>query len=63
MTELEYVVKECEDRIRMLTHAVSGGKVTSFDEYKYACGQIRGLEAACLIVTDLKKRLEDSDSE
>jgi len=45
----------------MLQTALSRGACTTFDEYKYTCGQIRGLEAACSIIEDLKQQLEHSD--
>jgi hypothetical protein len=58
---LDYLLDEYTDRINMLQKAVSAGNCANYEEYKYACGQIRGLEAACLTITDLKKRLENSD--
>jgi hypothetical protein len=58
---LEYLLNEYNERINMLQKAVSAGNCVTFDEYKYTCGQIRGLEAACLTITDLKQRLEHSD--
>ena len=32
-------------------------------ETEYICGQLRGLEAACSIIIDLKQKMEHSDSE
>lgn len=58
---LDYLLNEYKSRIEMLQKAVSAGNCTNFEEYKYACGQLRGLESACLIITDLKQRLENSD--
>ena len=58
---LEYLLNEFKDRMTMLQEAVHRGGCTNFEEYKYTCGQLRGLEAACLIVADLNKRLEHSD--
>ena len=45
----------------MLQTALSRGACTDFEEYRYTCGQIRGLEAACAIIEDLKQQLEHSD--
>ena len=59
--ELDLLLKEYTDRIDMLKQAVAAGNCANFEEYKYACGQIRGLEAACLTITDLKQRMENSD--
>ena len=58
---LDYLLDEFKERINVLKQAVGAGNCTSFEEYKYACGQLRGLESACLLITDLKQRLENSD--
>ena len=61
MDPLEVVLKEARDRIEMLSEALRRGHCTNFEEYKYTCGQLRGLEAACLTIVDLKNRMENSD--
>ena len=61
MDQNEYFLKEIQERMVMLQTALSRGACTTFDEYKYTCGQIRGLEAACAIIEDLKQQLEHSD--
>jgi len=58
---LDYLLTEYSERINMLQNAISAGNCVNYEEYKYACGQIRGLESACLTITDLKKRMEHSD--
>jgi hypothetical protein len=58
---LDYLLNEYRDRIDMLQNAISAGNCTNYEEYKYACGQIRGLESACLTITDLKQRMEKSN--
>lgn len=58
---LEYLLNAYRDRMRMLQEAVSRGNCMSYEEYKFACGQLRGLEAACGIVEDLKSNLEIAD--
>ena len=63
MNEIEFLLKEFTERMTMLSDAMGRGQCASFDEYKYTCGQLRGLEAACAIVEDLRKRLENSDDE
>jgi hypothetical protein len=60
MSELDYLLDEFKERIAMLQKAAGAGNCSSFEEYKYTCGQIRGLEAACLTITDLKQRMENS---
>ena len=61
MNEIDYLLDEYKERIAMLSKAISAGNCVSYDEYKYTCGQIRGLESACLTITDLKQRMEKSD--
>jgi len=63
MSDLEYLLTEYKDRMTMLSEALGRGNATSFEEYKYICGQLRGLEAACSIIIDLKQKMEHSDSE
>ena len=59
--KLEFLLSEYKNRIEMLQKAVSAGNCANYEEYKYACGQIRGLESACLTITDLKQRMENSN--
>lgn len=58
---LDYLLREYKERIGMLQAATGAGHCASYDEYKYTCGQIRGLESACATIIDLKNRLENSD--
>jgi hypothetical protein len=61
MDPLAVVLIEAKDRLEMLSTALKQGHCASYDEYKYICGQIRGLESACGIVLDLQKKMENSD--
>jgi hypothetical protein len=61
MNEIDYLLNEYKERIAMLSKAISAGNCVTYDEYRYTCGQIRGLESACLTITDLKQRMEKSD--
>jgi hypothetical protein len=63
MNVYEVLLVELKDRIAMLTEAMARGNCATYDEYKYASGQLRGLESACAIIADLKKRLENADDE
>lgn len=63
MDVYDVLLTELRDRIARLTDAMARGNCASFDEYKYASGQLRGLESACAIIADLKKRLENADDE
>ena len=59
----EYLLKKYKERMEILSEALSSGGVTSYDEYRYTCGQIRGLQAACFVIEDLKRQLEQSDND
>lgn len=58
---LEFLLTEYKDRMEYLKQALSQGNVQTIEEYRYVCGQIRGLESACAVITDLVKRMENSD--
>lgn len=59
----EYLLKEYRERIAVLSDALASGGASSYDEYRYTCGQIRGLESACFVISDLKRQLEQSDND
>ena len=63
MNDFDYLLKEYKDRMTMLSEALARGNAASYEEYKYICGQLRGLEAACGIIIDLKQKMEHSDDE
>ena len=58
---LTYLMDQYKDRMQMLTEAIARGNCKDFDEYRFVCGQLRGLEAACAVIQDLTERLENSD--
>ena len=58
---LDYLLNEYKDRMQMLTEAVARGNCKDIEEYRFVCGQLRGLEAACAVIQDLIERLENSD--
>ena len=58
---LEYLQREYKDRMEMLSDALTTGNLASFEDYKYVCGQLRGLEAACMVIEDLTTTMENSD--
>jgi hypothetical protein len=60
---LGYLITEMRERMALLADALASDKVSSYDEYRYTCGQIRGLESACFVIETLKQRLENSDNE
>lgn len=58
---LEYLLDQYKDRMQMLSEAISRGNCKDIEEYRFVCGQLRGLEAACAVIQDLSDRLENSD--
>ena len=60
---LEYLLTEYKERMQMLQDALSHGNCQSFEDYKYVCGQLRGLEAACVVIADLKAKIEEDFDE
>lgn len=58
---LDVLTEKYMERINLLQDAIARGGCGSYEEYKYSCGQLRGLEAACLVIEDLKSNLEKSD--
>jgi hypothetical protein len=40
----EILLGEYRDRMAMLSEALTRGNCGTFEEYKYICGQLRGLE-------------------
>jgi hypothetical protein len=60
---LDYLLKEYIDRMEFLKGGLAQGNIPTIEEYRYVCGQIRGLESACGTIEDLKKRMENSDNE
>ena len=58
---LEYLLEEYTELMGRLSDALSRGACINFEEYKYTCGQLHGLEAACALIKDLQDRLENLD--
>jgi hypothetical protein len=63
MDELEYLLKEYKERMALLTDALARNNVANMEDYRYICGQLRGLEAACAIIVDLRQNKEESFDE
>lgn len=63
MDQLDYLLKEYKERMAMLTEALARNNVANMEDYRYICGQLRGLEAACAIIVDLKREKEESFDE
>ena len=58
---LEILTEKYRERMAVLQDAIARGNCATFEDYKYACGQLRGLEAACMVIEDLTTTMENSD--
>lgn len=58
----EVLLGEFKSRMEMLSEALIRGNCPTIEEYRYICGQLRGLESACAIIEDLKHRAENIDA-
>lgn len=55
----EILLGEYKSRMDMLSEAVVRGNCPTIEEYRYICGQLRGLEAACAVIEDLQRKTEE----
>ena len=55
------VLDELRTRKAQLSNAVAQGNVKTFEDYKFMCGEIRGLAAVEMYLVDLAKNLESFD--
>jgi hypothetical protein len=60
MDYLDFLLKEYKERMNMLSEALTRGNCATIEEYRYICGQLRGLESACATIVDLKQRQEEN---
>jgi hypothetical protein len=61
MDNFDYLLSQYKERMDMLSEAMARGMCVSFEEYKFTCGQLRGLESACAVIKDLQERMETMD--
>ena len=61
MTELEYLIKQTREEMRVVTETLAAGKAKDFADYRELCGVLRGLQIAHNIIADLAERIEKSD--
>ena len=63
MTGLELLLKQVDEKVLQLQEHAAAGGLTSFEEYKAVCGEIKGLLTARMYIKDLQQRMENSDDE
>ena len=62
-TVFSVVIKEIEEKQKYLADALASGAAKDYAEYKFMCGEIRGLSFAHAYVTDLVRKMEQDDDE
>ena len=63
MDTFELLASKYQDRIYNIEQSLSNGSAKDFAEYRQMCGEIRGLSLAHSYITDLVRKLEQSDDE
>lgn len=63
MTELQWIRKELNERMTQLAEGIAAGQCQGFDDYRRACGELRGLEYAMSLLTEIQQRQEKHDDE
>jgi hypothetical protein len=58
---LEHLMSQIEERRKDIIESLGDGAARSFEDYKYAAGMVRGLLTAQSLISDLAKRMENSD--
>lgn len=61
MNALEVLVEQADEKITDLKEYLSAGRVSTFEEYKGICGEIKGLLTARGYALDLQQKLEFAD--
>lgn len=61
MTVIDAVLKEIRTRQAQLSDGLANSAARNFEEYKFICGEIRGLTAVESYLVDLAKNLEHFD--
>ena len=53
---LNYLLEQYRERMEYLSAALAQGNIPTIEEYRYVCGQLRDLEAACAIIAHAASR-------
>ena len=61
MNAIEAALKELRDRKAQLAEGLANSAARNFEEYKFICGEIRGLTAVEMYLLDLAKSMEQFD--
>lgn len=61
MNVIEAILHEIRTRQAQLTDGLANSAARNFEEYKFICGEIRGLTAVETYLIDLAKNMEQFD--
>lgn len=61
MNVIEAALKELRERRGQLSDGLANSAAKNFEEYRFICGEIRGLTTVETYLIDLAKRLEQFD--
>lgn len=62
-TVFDVLTRDIEEKRETIARALVDGAARDYAEYKSMCGEIRGLSVAHAFITDLVRRMEQSDDE
>jgi hypothetical protein len=60
---VETILRELRARRVQLSEAAASGAAKNYEDYKYMCGEIRGLTNVEMYLLDLAKNMEQLDDE
>lgn len=63
MNEWEYLEKKLREHEEHVATALTGGACKDFGEYQRICGVIHGLNLAKNEITDLRKKMEENETD
>jgi hypothetical protein len=60
---LHVLVNQLDNKINLIQEALGNGAPKDFYEYKYMCGEVKGLLTARLNIKDLLDKLKDPEDD
>ena len=61
MNAFDVIVQQIDEKVTQLKDFLAEGRSENFEDYKKACGEIKGLLIARGYILDLKQNMENSD--
>lgn len=56
---LNALIRQINEESKTVAVSLAAGTATTYEEYKYQCGRLRGLAYAVEALTDMRARLSD----